>query len=107
MAVRRAPYREQLEASGSVSGSTQLAQTYRYRDSITILMAFRGIGLVSVMTLACELGDIRRYAHTRQLKSCLDLAPSEHSSGDRVTREDITETGNTHARKALVSAAWK
>ena len=32
--------------------------------------------------------------------------PSEHSSGERVTRGSITKTGNTHARRLLTEAAW-
>ncbi len=83
------------------------AQSARYRDTINVLMAFRGIALVTALTLACELGDIRRFAHPRQLMAYLGLVPSEHSSGDRVKRGGITKTGNSHARKALVSAAWK
>ena len=70
-------------------------------------MAFRGIGLVTAMTLACELGDIRRFAHPRQLMAYLGLVPSEYSSGDHAQRGSITKTGNTHVRKALVSTGWK
>ena len=33
--------------------------------------------------------------------------PSEHSSGYTTQRGSITKSGNTHARKAIVSAAWK
>ena len=34
------------------------------------------------------------------------VTPSEHSSGERTKRGAITKTGNTHARKMLVEAAW-
>ena len=83
------------------------AENDRYRDTVKVLSAFRGIGLVTALTLACELGDIRRFAHPRQLMAYLGLVPAEHSSGDRVVRGSITKAGNTHARRALVSAAWK
>ena len=85
----------------------QAAQKDRYRDTVNVLSAFRGIGLITALTLVCELGDIRRFAHPRQLMAYLGLVPSEHTSGDRVMRGSITKTGNTHARKALVSTAWK
>jgi hypothetical protein len=34
------------------------------------------------------------------------LVPSEHSSGGRRTQGSITKTGNGHARRLLVEAAW-
>jgi len=36
----------------------------------------------------------------------LGLVPSEHSSGERTSRGSITKTGNGHARRLLVEAAW-
>ena len=74
---------------------------------VKVLMAFRGIGLVSASTLIFELGDIRRFAHPRQLMAYLGLVPSEHSSGNRTKRGGITKTGNGHVRKTVISAAWK
>ncbi len=49
----------------------------------------------------------RRFASPRQLMAYLGIVPSEHSSGPRTRRGSITKTGNTRARKAIVSAAWK
>jgi len=34
------------------------------------------------------------------------LVPSEHSSGASRSQGAITKTGNTHARRLLVEAAW-
>ena len=36
----------------------------------------------------------------------LGLVPSEHSSGESTKRLGITKTGNSHARRLLVEAAW-
>src|SRR5262245_14982415 len=36
----------------------------------------------------------------------LGLTPSEYSSGGRRQQGGMTKTGNTHARRALVEAAW-
>ena len=83
------------------------AEKDRYREPVGVLMAFRGIGFVTAMTLVCELGDIRRFAHPRQLMGFLGLVPSEFTSADHTQRGSITKTGNTHVRKALVSTAWK
>ena len=83
------------------------AQKERYRDTVSVLGAFRGIALITALSLACEIGDIRRFAHPRQLMAYLGLVPSEHSSGRRTERGSITKAGNRRARTALVSAAWK
>lgn len=79
----------------------------RYRDSVRALSAFRGIALLSALTLVAELGDIRRFESPRQLMAYLGLVPQEHSSGGRTRRGAITKAGNKYARKTIVSAAWK
>jgi len=45
------------------------------------LQAFRGIQLVTAVTIAAELGDLKRFAKPRQLMAYLGLVPTEHSSG--------------------------
>ena len=100
---------EQLERE-VISIKTDLeaiANRDRYKAPVKVLMAFRGIGLVTALTLVFELGDIRRFSHPRQLMSYLGLVPSEHSSGNRTKRGGITKTGNVHVRNAVISAAWK
>ncbi|MGD9869146.1 MAG: transposase, partial [Hyphomicrobiales bacterium] len=47
-----------------------------------------------------------RFAHPRKLMGYLGLVPSERSSGDTVQRGSITKTGNGHARRLLIEAAW-
>lgn len=85
----------------------QVAEQKRYRMPVRVLMAFRGMGLVTSLTMVSELGDIHRFAHPRQVMAYLGLVPSEHSSGNRTQRGGITKTGNRHVRKAIISAAWK
>ncbi len=79
----------------------------RYSGAVAVLGAFRGIALLTALTLVCELGDIRRFAHPRQLMAYLGVVPSEHSSANSIKRGSITKCGNTHARRALVSASWR
>ena len=85
----------------------EIAECDPYQAPVQVLMAFRGIGLVTALTIVFELGDIRRFAHLRQLMAYLGLVPSEHSSGNHTKRGGITKTGNVHVRKAVTSAAWK
>jgi transposase len=42
----------------------------------------------------------------RALGSFVGLIPSEHSSGTSRVQGPITKTGNSHARRLLVEAAW-
>ena len=44
-------------------------------------MTLRGIDRVSAATLVAELGDLRRFAHARELMRFVGQAPSKHSSG--------------------------
>ena len=79
----------------------------RFQEQIQILQGFRGIGLITAMQLVCEIGDFRRFESPTALMAYLGLVPSQRSSGTTIRTGAITKTGNTHARKALVSAAWK
>jgi transposase len=85
----------------------QEAEKPRYQEPVRLLKAFRGIATLTALTLASELGDIRRFEHPRQLMAYLGLVPTEHSSGNKTHRGSISKAGNRHARKAIVSAAWK
>ena len=58
------------------------------------LQALRGVGLIAAVTFMVEVGDVRRFEHSRQLMAYLGLVPSERSTGDSVRRGGITKTGN-------------
>ncbi len=83
------------------------SESIRFQEPIQILQGFRGIGLITAMQLVCEIGDLRRFEKPTALMAYLGLVPSQRSSGNTVRSGSITKTGNVHARKALVSAAWK
>jgi transposase len=66
----------------------------------------RGIKLITAVTVVSEVGDIGRFQTPRQLMAYAGLVPSEHSSGGRVHRGNITKNGNAHLRRVMVEAAW-
>lgn len=70
------------------------------------LSSFRGISTRTALGLLAEIGDFRRFASPRELMGFLGLTPSEYSSGQSRHRGHITKTGNEHARRLLVEAAW-
>jgi transposase len=73
---------------------------------VEALMALRGINMVTAMTIVAEIGDMSRFKSPRQLMAHLGLVPSEHSSGSRQKRGEITKTGNGHVRRVIVESAW-
>jgi transposase len=77
-----------------------------YAGQVEKLVALRGIGILSAMVLLTEVQDFRRFQHPRELMAYLGLVPSEHSSGASRRQGGITKTGNSHARRILVEAAW-
>jgi transposase len=84
----------------------QIAGREPWADPVAWLCSFRGIAIHTALGLLAEIGDFRRFAHPRELMSYLGLTPSEYSSGDQQHRGHITKTGNRHARRLLVEAAW-
>lgn len=76
------------------------------RPVVEGLMALRGVDMITAATVLAELGDLTRFDTPRELMSFLGLVPSERSSGDRRRQGGITKTGNGHARRVLIEAAW-
>ena len=75
-------------------------------DRDLLLMSMRGVQMVVSVTMVSELGDIKRFQSAKQRMRYLGLTPSEYSSGERTKRGGITKTGNRHARRILIEAAW-
>jgi transposase len=69
------------------------------------LSCLRGISTLTAFGLAAEIGDWQRF-DGRSIGAYLGLVPSESSSGEHRHQGAITKTGNTHARRLLVEAAW-
>ena len=84
----------------------QVWPQWEWAPAVEALMALRGLNLITAMTVMSELGDLTRFDSPRQLMAYIGLVPSEHSSGNRQRRGGITRTGNCHARRLLVEAAW-
>jgi transposase len=81
-------------------------RTWRSLPVIQAMMTLRGLDFLSATTIVAELGDLRRFAHPKDLMGYLGLVPSEHSSGPTRHRGELTRTGNTHVRRILIEAAW-
>jgi len=84
---------------------TQAAAREPWRETVMRLSAIRGISTLTAFALAVEIGDFHRFSGS-SIGAFLGLVPSEASTGERTSRGKITKTGNAHARRLLVEAAW-
>jgi transposase len=85
---------------------TQELEDWRMRPLVQGLMTLRGVDQLVATTLIAELGELKRFAHPRELMGYLGLVPSEYTSGEKRRLGRITKTGNSHVRRVLIEAAW-
>jgi transposase len=83
----------------------ELALEPPFAETVGRLCCLRGVSTLTALGLSVEIGDWSRF-RPRSLGPFLGLTPSEDSTGDRRRLGAITKTGNTHARRLLVEAAW-
>jgi transposase len=84
----------------------QAAEQAAESDSqASILLQQRGVGPITALAFAVTIGDVSRFAHSKQVASYLGLIPSERSSGNKQRMGSITKQGNSFLRMLLVEAA--
>ena len=103
---RQAVSQAQAQVERLSDALTQELEAWRMRPLVEALMTLRGVDCLVAMTLVAELGELKRFARPRELMGYLGLVPSEHTSGEKRRLGAITKTGNGHARRVLIEAAW-
>ena len=83
----------------------ELAAASEFTPVVQRLACLRGVSTLTAFALAVEIGDWTRFTGN-SIGSFIGLVPSEYSSGASRVQGSITKTGNTHARRLLVEAAW-
>ena len=83
----------------------ELAGESPFAEVVGRLVCLRGVSTLTALALTVELGDWQRF-RPQSLGPFLGLVPSEDSTGERRRQGAITKTGNSHARRLLVEAAW-
>jgi len=83
----------------------EMAKNSDYTDLEHRLGCLRGISTLTGFGLAVEVGDWTRFTGST-IGAFLGLVPTEYSSGQSRSQGSITKTGNGHARRLLVEAAW-
>ncbi len=85
----------------------EIAAESRYREKVSKLRCFLGIGIHTAMSLIVETGDFTRFKKGNTYAAYLGLAPGENSSGEHINRTCITKAGNSHLRRLLIESAQK
>ena len=83
----------------------EMAGNSSYTPVVRRLGCLRGISTLTGFALAVEIGDWQRFTGAN-IGAFVGLVPTESSSGQSRSQGSITKTGNTHARRPLVEAAW-
>ena len=84
---------------------TVMAQDSEFTDLVHRLGCLRGVSTLTGFGLAVEIGDWTRFTGS-SIGAFVGLVPTEYSSGQSRSQGSITKTGNGHARRLLVEAAW-
>jgi transposase len=83
----------------------EMAADSAFTSVVTRLGCLRGVSTLTAFGLAVEIGDWHRLTG-RSIGAYLGLVPCEYSSGATRAQGGVTKTGNGHARRLLVEAAW-
>jgi len=83
----------------------EMATDPAWSPVVNRLQCLRGVSTLTAFGLAVEVGDWSRFTGA-SIGAFLGLVPTEHSSGASRSQGSITKTGNAHARRLLVEAAW-
>ena len=84
---------------------TEMAAESEFTPVTHRLGCLRGVATLTAFGLAVEIGDWNRLTG-RTIGAYLGLVPTESSSGGSRSQGGLTKTGNGHARRLLIEAAW-
>ena len=83
----------------------KMAAGSEFTPVVRRLGCLRGVSTLTAFGLAVEIGDWTRFTGS-SIGAYVGLVPTEYSSGGSRSQGSITKTGNGHARRLLVEAAW-
>jgi transposase len=84
-----------------------LAWSPRYAATMGEIIKLCGVGVLTALVFATEMGDLSRFKNRRQIAAYLGLAPTSNESGETNNRKGhITHQGSSRVRKALCQATW-
>jgi transposase len=81
-------------------------QDPQLQQTVRLLASLPGLGTITATHATARLGDWRQIKNGRQIAGFLGLASSEHSTGDKINRGQITRIGDQRLRNKLIQCAW-
>src|SRR5260370_13517699 len=75
------------------------------QERLRRLRTVPGVGPITALTWALEIGDFTRFSSIKQAISYCGLCGDEKSSADKVMRMPISKQRNKHIQRVLVEAA--
>src|ERR1700723_791657 len=75
------------------------------KERLRRLRTVPGVGSITALTWALEIGDYTRFSSNKQAISYCGLCSDENSSADRVMRMPLSKQRNKHIQRVLVEAA--
>ncbi len=78
----------------------------QHKQQIKLLRSIPGIGQISALLFAVEIGDINRFKKFDQLCDYIGLVPRISGSGERETVMGLTHRGHHKLRETLIEASW-
>src|SRR5246127_3195344 len=75
------------------------------RERLRRLRTVPGVGSITALTWALEIGDYTRFSSNRQAISYCGLCADEKSSADKTMRMPLSKQRNKHIQRVLIEAA--
>ena len=82
----------------------RISDVMKTNHNAKILTTIPGVGNITALALASEIGDIARFSNGHKLTSYFGLVPSVRNSANTVHYGRITKTGNSLVRHLLTEA---
>ena len=100
-------YREHIDRSIRMNTAllNSLERDPLLADRLRRLRTVPGVGQITALTWALEVGDTSRFHTIKQAISYCGLCSAERSSADKVMRTPISKQRNKHIQQVLVEAA--
>lgn len=85
----------------------RMTEVTKENPFVQFLLKQRGIGLVTAVTLAAEIGRVDRFRDAKQLSRFCGVTPRNASSGSRQADAGLIKASNPELRRVLIEAAQR
>ncbi len=88
------------------SEERQIRQMLKKNSRAQLLTTIPGIGPITALLLAAEIGDISRFKNSGKLAGYFGMVPRVSASADHYRVGRLTKQGSSHVRWMVNQAAW-